>query len=105
MWPFKNRDLKNKVFFVFMEFGPKLAIDRKERLAGEFPSLKEAELTDIISEFQTVEKRLWDFAKNLDKEPVIENDLKELITQEFQFMDRKSVDFCINRVHDYKYRL
>ena len=60
---FFRRAPKDRAFSIYMEFGPKLLIDRTERLKQCFPERDEATIATWIAEFQRFDSLIWKVAE------------------------------------------
>lgn len=58
-----QRAPKDKAFSIYMEFGPKLRIDRAERLQQCFQKLDAAMIAAWIEEFQRFDSLIWKVAE------------------------------------------
>lgn len=53
---------KNRALRIYLEFGPKLRIDRDKRLKGVFPEIDENVIFEWIKEFKAVDHQVSEFA-------------------------------------------
>jgi hypothetical protein len=85
---------KNMAFLVFTEWGPEGLIPRPKRLAKLFPEVNKNVRTIWINEFETVDKKIWDFAENIKSTRHTEKSFSIAFKELFPWMDDKSVAKC-----------
>lgn len=95
-----NRKQNQKAFAysVFAEFGPKLRMDRGERLKECFPWATSSELAEWLHEFGEVEKVVWQASEAGGSAHNRREDLERFLKSRFPWLEGEGLERAMFRI-------
>ncbi len=94
----RKRNPKDFAYSVFAEFGPKLRINRDERLKTKFPSVSASDIKQWLSDFEDVEKRVWYAAKAGGSVHNSHEELESFMKSEFKWLEGDGLRTALFRI-------
>jgi hypothetical protein len=96
-----RRTPKDKAFAIYMEFGPKLRIDRAERLQQCFPQLEAATIAVWIEEFKRFDSLIWKVAEAGASSAYTSAEMAEIFRDKFPDYGSSSLRLAAGRAGYY----